>query len=74
MTRAMRTGRLTTLANNKWKLPSIEQFMEAKSGKEFKELKAKLGEETTDELDFKLIPNHVFTHAFVFYAMEGQGT
>jgi hypothetical protein len=54
------------LANTKWKVPSIEQFLVTKSGKEFEELKVvKAGEETMDELDFKRIPNHVFTHAFI---------
>jgi hypothetical protein len=49
----------------------VGSALHVKNGKEFSDLKANAGENS--DIDFRSIPNHVFAHPFVFYAMEGQG-
>jgi hypothetical protein len=72
MTRAVRTGRSTASSNTRWTPPSIDQFLQITSGKEFEELKSKPGDDLP-MVDFRKLPNHLLTHAFVFHALEGKG-
>jgi hypothetical protein len=69
MTRAVRTRRSTSSSNKRWTPPLVEQFLQAKTGQEFEEMKSKPGDNPQDKIDFQKLPTHILTHAFALYAM-----
>ncbi len=58
-TTAARTGRARASATARWKVPSLTQFLEAGTEKEFLGLRAIKDNEDKNQLDFSKLPNPV---------------
>jgi hypothetical protein len=69
-----RTGRTTASSNARWKVPSLAQFLEAGTEKEFLGLRAIKDDDKENELDFSQLPNHVFGHPAILSPLEGRGS
>jgi hypothetical protein len=76
VTTESRTVRLTVSFNTKWRIPSLRQFLEVENEEEFGNLKANESTEEAEKKtpDFFKMPNHVFCHHFVVFALEGRGS
>jgi hypothetical protein len=78
ITKAIRSGRVTQKLNEKWTVPTLEQFLALSTEKEFENLRADQGDKTKkgpkEETDFTSIPQHLFIHPHLFGLLEGKGS
>jgi hypothetical protein len=76
VTTASRTGRSTVSLDAKWRIPLLRQFLEVENEEEFGNLKAdeSTEEEEKNTPDFFKMPNHVFCHPFMVFALKGRGS
>jgi hypothetical protein len=67
----IRNRRGTAMVDARWKMPSMDQFLEVTSEDEFESLTAEADAIIEPETDFVDLPNHTMTHPIIFRTLGG---